>query len=249
MSSVIAGWMKSVVRHLRRPLIVALVCVQIALLAFGLRHVPAGLSDPAKSFTSLQTGLPSGIPLTIEDGAAVALGRAQQWSGDATLFAVSMQIDWPTEMPQAGSADIPTGGWVIYTFGSSKPGDLPGSQGSTLSLMVDRQSGIVLDEREIGWSETPARHLDFSGLPISSTVALFAGELTAGTSYRTTCPKYRNLSRLALVPGSQTAHPTWVVTYEDDRLGGQPAITIQIDAQTGDVQQQSGAVANELPCT
>jgi hypothetical protein len=153
-----------------------------------------------------------------------------------------MQVDWPTDSAAAKSSEIPGGGWVIYTFAARKRGVGPEGKAATLSMLVDRMSGVVIDEREMGWTWQPGHGPLLTTYPISSTVALFAAETTMGNGFRTACPEFRHLSRVSLVLPAGGANPFWMVTYEDQRATGQPAFRVRVDAMTGEVARDEVAV-------
>ncbi|HKG24259.1 MAG TPA: hypothetical protein VKB09_01365, partial [Thermomicrobiales bacterium] len=167
--------------------------------------------------------------------------RAQGWSADAYLLSTGMQVDWPTDAAAANSREIPGGGWVIYTFAAGKRGVGPEGKAATLSMLVDRMSGVVIDEQEMGWRWQPDQAPLLTTYPISSTVALFAAETTMGNAYRTACPEFRHLSRVSLVRPASGANPFWLVTYEDQRATGQPAFRVRVDAITGEVARDEVA--------
>jgi hypothetical protein len=213
--------------------------VLIGAVALVWRQESGGANAP---LVRLETGLPAGVPLTMESGYEAALGRAQAWAGDASLFSAGMQVDWPTDAAAASGSEIPGNGWVIYTFASGKRGVGPKGEAATLSMLVDRMSGVVIDEREMGWTWQPRREAAITTYPISSTVALFAAETTMGQAYRTACPQFRHLSRVSIVPPMDGVGAYWLVTYEDQRAAGQPAFRVRVDAMTGDVERDDVAV-------
>jgi hypothetical protein len=213
--------------------------VLIGAVAFVWRQDSGGASTP---LVRLDTGLPAGVSLTMESGYEAALRRAQAWAGDASLFAASMHVDWPADAAAASGSEIPGNGWVIYTFASDKRGVGPKGEAATLSMLVDRMSGVVIDEREMGWTRRPKREPRLATYPISSIVALFAAETTMGNGYRTACPQFRHLSRVSIVPPMDGVGAYWLVTYEDQRAAGQPAFKVKVDAMTGDVERDDVAV-------
>ncbi len=208
--------------------------VLIGAVALVWRQDSGGTTAP---LVRLDTGLPAGVPLTMESGYEAALRRAQTWAGDATLFSAGMQVDWPMDDVAASGSEIPGNGWVIYTFASDKRGVGPDGEAATMSLLVDRMSGVVIDEREMGWTWRPERMPYLTTYPISSTVALFAAEATMGNSYRTGCPRYRHLSRVSIVPPMDGVEAHWLVTYEDQRAAGQPAFKVKVNAMSGEVER------------
>src|SRR5262249_31560981 len=116
-----------------------------------------------------------------------------------------------------------------------------GGNAATLSMLVDRRSGVVIDEREMAWSWQPHRPVAITTYPISSVVALFAADATAGNGYRVACPEFRHLSRISIEPSVDGAAPYWLVTYEDQRSAGQPAVSVRVDALSGQVDQDRNA--------
>jgi hypothetical protein len=225
-----------------RLLLWGLVGLQVALIGAAALIWRAGGGGASAPLERLETGLPAGTSLTIESGYEAALSRAQEWADDASLFSASMQVDWPTEAVAATGSEIPGNGWVIYTFASEKRGVGPEGKAATLSMLVDRMSGVVIDEREMGWTWRPGREASVTTYPISSMVALFAAETTMGNEYRTACPQFRHLSRVSIVPEMNGAGAYWLVTYEDQRAAGQPAFRVKVDATSGEVERDDGVI-------
>src|SRR5262245_41077210 len=90
-----------------RVLMLGVLLAQIArfgVVALAWRRDSGGESAP---LVRLETGLPVGVPLTIESGFDGALRRAQAWSADAYLLSTGMQVDWPTDAAAAISSEIP----------------------------------------------------------------------------------------------------------------------------------------------
>lgn len=201
----------------------------------GARHGAPGERAP---LARLQTGVPAGTPLTIEGGFAGAQERARQWAPDAVLFAAGMQVDWPTDPTAAKTSEIPGTGWVLYTFASEKRAFGPKGRAATLSMLVDRRSGLVIDEREMGWTWPPRREVAITTYPISSVVALFAADATDGNGYRVACPQFHHLSRVSIVPSFGGEDPSWLVTYEDQRAAGTADVHVKVDAISGRVERQ-----------
>mgnify|MGYP000185609508 CR=1 FL=1 len=226
----------------RRIALVILVCMQVVLTGIGLARWQQGNGTARTPLVRLDTGVPTGVPLTIESALTAATQRAQAWSADAFVFAAGMQVDWPVDASAAGKSELPGNGWVLFTFGAAKQGVGLDGNGATLSMLIDRLSGVVIDEREMGWSWEPARRLAVATYPISATVALFAADVSAGLAYRTACPQYRHLSRVSLVPGSSAGGAYWLVTYEDARSAGRPALNVRTDATTGQVSRDDRTV-------
>ncbi len=239
--------MTTLVRGSKRFGTWGLIFVQVALIATWVVEPTGGVERSHGALVRLETGGPAGAPLTIESGLQGALRRARSWSEDAYLMSVALQVDWPSDPAAASGSEIPGAGWVIYTFASGERGVGLDGEAATLSMMVDRTSGVVIDEREMGWTWRPGRGVDIATYPISSTVALFAVETTQGQAYRMACPQFRHLSRVSVVPPSGGGNAYWLVTYEDQRFGGRPEIVVRVDAMTGDIQRQE-AVAGGGQC-
>jgi hypothetical protein len=234
--------MMSTARPVRsRAVLSCLILLQVVLFAGVLVAARREAEGERAPLVRLATGVPAGVPLTIESGFAGALDRARTWAADSELFSSGMQVDWPTDAAVAGSSEIPETGWILYTFASATHAIGPGGEGATLSMLVDRKSGVLIDEQEMGWTWAPSRPLAVTTYPISSMVALFAADTTAGNSYRVACPEFRHLSRLSIVPSVDGADPFWLVTYEDQRSAGQPGVSVRIDAITGQVERDEEA--------
>jgi hypothetical protein len=235
-------------RRWNRRALWALIGLQLILIGVVVYGWRVSGGEAEAPLVRLETDVPIGIPLTIESGYEGALRHAQAWASDAVLFSAGMQVDWPTDVAAATASDIPGTGWVIYTFASATKELGPGGEAATLSLLVDRMSGVVIDEREMGWSWTPRRAPAVTTYPISSMVALFAAETTVGNAYRNACPQFRHLSRLSIVPELDGSGARWLVTYEDARAAGRPALEVRVDAMTGDVEREDAAIDGDSGC-
>lgn len=217
-----------------QPALLMLLLAQVALLLTGAWLWQRDRDgDPGPALVRLDPNRDPGAPLTVEAGYPAALARAQQWNPGAWLFGVQVQIDWPADAVQAGETDLPASGWIIYLFAAHRE-DF-GDRGVVLSLMVDRASGVVIATDVTPWTRSPARKLDLPSYPVTSSVALYAAELTGGAEFRLACPQHRRVMRLSLSPGAASAHPRWVVTYEDDRAPGRAELRVEVDAQTGEI--------------
>jgi hypothetical protein len=225
-----------------------LIVVQVMLLGAAMvasRRDAGGESAP---LAHLETGVPVGTPLTIESGFGGALERARTWASDASLFSAGMQVDWPTDAAVAANSEIPGTGWILYTFASAKRSVGPEGEAATLSMLVDRKSGVVIDERVMGWTWRPSRKVELTTYPISSTVALFAAEATQGNRYRVACPQFRHLSRVSIVASVNGANAYWLVTYEDQRSAGEPGQSVRVDAISGQIERQDRDAADNGTC-
>ncbi len=200
--------------------------------------------DPGPTLVRLDPNRVPGAPLTVEAGYPAALARAQIWHPSAWLFGVQVQIDWPADAGQAGERDLPASGWILYLFAA--PREDFGDRGAVLSLMVDRASGVVIATDVTRWTKPPARRLDLPSYPVSSSVALYAAELTGGAEFRLACPQHRRVMRLSLSSEAASTNPRWVVTYEDDRDPGRVALRVEIDTRTGEITRTE---LGSTPCS
>lgn len=230
--------------EMNRIVMWGLLALQLALVGVAVLWWRQDAGGEGRPLVRLETGLTAGTSLSIESGYPAALARAKQWAADAYLFAASEQVDWPTDAAGASASEIPGTGWVIYTFASGKKGVGPEGRAATLSMMIDRMSGVVIDEREMGWTWKPERAPAITTYPISSIVALFAAETTMGNGYRNDCPEFRHLSRVSVVPAVHGTDPYWLVTYVDQRASGRPAFRVKVDAVSGEVERED--VAGDL---
>lgn len=231
--------------EMKRIVMWGLLALQFALIGVAVLWWGQDAGGEGAPLVRLETGLPAGTPLSIESGYPAALARAKQWAADAYLFSASEQVDWPTDAAGASSSEIPGTGWVIYTFAAGTGGIGPEGKAATLSMMVDRMSGVVIDEREMGWTWKPERAPAITTYPISSIVALFAAETTMGNGYRNACPGFRHLSRISIVPAVDGGDPYWLVTYEDQRTSGRPAFRVKVDAMSGEVERDDVGIDAE----
>ncbi|MGH2533895.1 MAG: hypothetical protein ACRDJW_16520 [Thermomicrobiales bacterium] len=169
--------------------------------------------------------------MTIESGLPTARSTAADWSSEAKLFAVSMQIDWPLAVDPQSPIAVAPGGWIAYTF--FRPDGTDGAQ-ETLSLFYERTSGVLAQQREVAWPQDEAvTPLDPMELPISSASAIIAVEAREGLAWRSACPVNRHLTRVSLT-ANRDASAAWVVTYADATID--PAgLLAHVDAQRGEI--------------
>ena len=91
-------------------------------------------------------------------------------------------------------------------------------------------------------------------VPVSEKAAIytnlfpFLAETTVGNAYRNACPLYRHLSRLSIVPELDGRGAHWLVTYEDARAAGRPALEVRVDAMSGDVEREDAAPDGDSGC-
>jgi hypothetical protein len=227
-------------------IVALLLAGQVVLLALGLwRELDDGREGVR--IERLETGVPHGTSLSIETAIDAATRRAQGWAENAFLFAAAVQVDWPKEPGEAADSGLPESGWVLLTFGTESGGEGSKGEGASLSLLVDRVSGAILDEREMAWGRAPTRRLDITTYPISSTISLFAADLSIGNKYRAACPQFRHLSRASFAAEPDGNGAYWLVTYEDSRSAGRPELRIEIDAMSGEVTRDDSS-ATEWAC-
>src|SRR5262245_29134554 len=100
--------MPSMVKAARSRLALGcLILLQAVLVVAALVGSMRGADGESSPLVRLETGVPAGVPLTIESGFPGALARAQNWAPDSELFSTGMQVDWPTDAVAAGSSEIP----------------------------------------------------------------------------------------------------------------------------------------------
>jgi hypothetical protein len=179
----------------------------------------------------------SGVQLTIESGASLALERLRDAGLDGALIAASQQVDWPETEPLEVTTELPPGGWLTYAFVLDG-----GDSDEVYSIFLERSIGLVVDERRLEWSTAPPDPLDLGSISVSSTVAALAAELSGGNAFRRACPEQRGLTRLALAWDGDAL--VWMVSYVDQATGDL-GLRVTIDATTGDV----GEIENrDLSC-
>ncbi|MGH2559757.1 MAG: hypothetical protein ACRDJH_11885 [Thermomicrobiales bacterium] len=213
------------------PLRSVLAIIVVLQLAVGGTLAVREFTEPSVFKAADRLGESNALPLTIESGYPAAKKIAFDWSSDAQLFAVSMQIDWPLSVDPQSPIMVAPGGWIAYTF--FRPGGNAGKQG-TLSLFYERTSGVLVQDRIVAWPrEEVVTALDPMKSPISSASAVMAIEARKGRSWRFDCPVNRHLTRISLTANTN-GMPVWVVTYADS-LTDRAGLLAHVDAQSGEI--------------
>jgi hypothetical protein len=199
-------------------------------------------------------------PLTLETGYPLVAERARGWDEQARLILVSGQLDWPLDVPPGPLRELPGGGWLTYVFVRDREG-----QAESLSMLVERYSGTVVQERVAPWGgPAPAGNLDLLALPTSSTDAVVAAEAAGGTEFRRACPGARHQTRISLgvaepardgaggsdsaatpetapdqgergSPAAERDELIWILGYRDVRDEGRAPLLVSVGASTGAV--------------
>ena len=228
-----------------RPLVAALLGVQVALAAIGVavwRWGPDS-APPVPPFPTDQLAAGAGGPWTLESGYAVAMERALAWREGARLLSASAQIDWPWDPPAPGPArTVPGTGWLTYVFVAPWKPRGGREEAASLAVVVERLTGAVVVQDSLGWEEAPALASPTASPAVGSTEAVLAAESAWGTDFRRACPVQRHLTRVSLVTGTALP-PHWLVTYQHERPNEAPethALTVRVDAATGTVLDVGG---------
>jgi hypothetical protein len=178
----------------------------------------------------------------------LAQAQADAWLPGAVLLNASMQVDWPWTVPATPPTEIPGTGWLSYAFIApwQPPGRPPGA--ASLSVVIERLSGAVVNQESAGWEEAPEFRPPPPPAAIDSTAATLRAEAAGGTAFRRGCPQYRHLSRTFPVAVGRTRWPQhWVVLYEDSRQPDQQSLLFRIDATTGNVLDRGGTAPDCPP--
>ncbi len=171
--------------------------------------------------------------------------QADAWLPGAAPSLISMQIDWPWELPEEGEPAIPQGGWINAVFVAPwQPGFGRSGEAATLTLLYDRGSGRIVDQSALAWQSPPAAPPAWTPPPVDSTQALALAEDAAGREYRLACPDYRHLTRLSLLDRA-SGTPMWLADYEDSRAPDLRGLVLRIDATSGDIVDQ---IESAPPC-
>lgn len=226
----------------RSAAIAALLALQVLLALIALAvWVWTPEAPPLPPFPD-QTAPLVGTGATYESALPLAQAQADAWLPGAVLLNAAMQVDWPWTVPSDPPTTLPGTGWLSYVF--IAPWDPPGrsSGAASLSVAIERLDGSVVSRETMGWEQTP----DFRPPPppaaIDSTAATLLAEEAGGTAFRRACPQYRHLSRTFPVAAGRTEWAQhWVVLYEDTRIPDQHGLLLRIDAESGEILEQSGA--------
>lgn len=185
------------------------------------------------------------LPATLESAYPFAQERARSWRDDATLLAVSEQIEWPGDAPIDGTMTVASGGWLTYVFIAPWRQRGQSTGAASFSVRIDRSGGAIFDERVTRWKFEPDARIPIPGsYRMDSTMVALTAEVTGGKAFRDACPRRRHVSRMALDVAASGA-TVWTVGYLDDRFPDQYALTVTIDAQSGQIGE---VVDRSRPC-
>jgi hypothetical protein len=215
-----------------------IVLAQAGLLGYSLTRA----GSPQRLHTPIRPTTTPEFPLDLEGIMPFATRVAEDWSADASLTRASMQIDWPPDKVTGAVTQLPFGGWIFLSF--------LGSDG-LLTMRIDRGSGIIVDTRilTIGdrfrdeFGSTP---IDLSKASTTSGTAAAAAETAHGTTFRSACPDKRHTSWLSPQPDPATGQMGWHIEYEAQSDQPQPSMTMDVDWQTGQIENLANA---NQPCT
>jgi len=219
-----------------------IICVAIVLIQLGLIGYSATrASTPIRLRAPLQPTTQPPMPLDLEGIWPFASKVATDWHADASLVRASMQIDWPGDAGTVPAGQLPTGGWIFLTFLSSD---------GLLTMRIDRGSGVIVDTETLdidskfrdAFSTTP---IDFAAAKTSSGTAASAAEVAYGATFRSACPDRRHTSWIAVRVDPATGALSWHVEYESRGDQPQPAMTMDVDWKSADIQNVENATE---PC-
>jgi hypothetical protein len=225
----------------RRGTIAVLLALQVALAALALAVSVWTPRAPALPPMPAATAPMAGGGATYESALPLAQAQADAWLPGAVLLNASMQVDWPWTVPPGETAELPGTGWLTYAFLApwDPPGRSPGA--ASLGVVIERLSGAVVNQETSGWENAPDFRAPPPAAAIDSTAATLLAEAAGGTEFRRACPQFRHLSRTFPVAAGRTEWPQhWVIIYEDTRVLEKHGLLLRIDAETGDLLDQSG---------
>jgi hypothetical protein len=216
-------------RNSLRHLLWTLAAVQLALVAAGVivwtrSHGETALTDQRLTALAVATR-----PTSLESATPVVLRAARAWRSNAVAVSESLQVDWPWEV-SADPQPIADGGFATFVFAST--GDAGGP--ATLSVVVERLSGLVVRREEHSWSQALPPAISLIPSAVDSLAALDVAEHAGGTAFRRGCPSQRHETRLSRVE-SAGAPDIWLVSYPDVRDPTMNALELRIDATTGEL--------------
>lgn len=225
----------------RKAIVFALLVLQFLLAAVALAvwvwtpEAPPLPPLPEENAPLVDTGA------TYESALPLAQAQADAWLPGAVLLNASMQVDWPWTVPPEPPPTLPGTGWLTYAFIApwDPPGRPPGA--ASLSVVIERLDGAVVSRESIGWEQASTFRPPPPPAAIDSTEATLLAEEAGGTAFRRACPQFRHLSRIFPVAAGRTEWPQhWLVLYEDSRAPDRHGLLLRIDAETGDILDQSG---------
>ena len=216
---------------------VLIILAQAGLLGYGFVRA----DDPDQIQTPIQPTVQPQMPLDLEGIVPFAREVATSWRTDSQLVGASMQIDWPREPTDKLALELPPGGWIFLAFLS---------QDDLLTLRIDRASGSIVQTGLISLDkQTPADYaaqlVDLTAASTSSGTALLAAEASYGTDFRNACPDQRFTSWLTVRRLPEADSQAWHIEYKSIADEPQPAMTMNVDWQSGEIQNVTNAAE---PC-
>lgn len=210
--------------------LVAVVASIVVVLRLG--EPPGDVIAPAEERPVVSGEVPRPVPLI--DAYELAAGWAAEWRSDAELILVSMQAEYPHDVPIATpSAASASSGYYLFTFAGPKSGD----GWPRLTLAVGRQSGTIYHESEMTSAVEPPAGVDdlLTELPIPAEQAFTVAERVVGVDYRQGCEDSRRQVQVVLDTTDRDS-PAWVVVYFDGRERSVNDIIVRINASTGETR-------------
>ena len=171
--------------------------------------------------------------LTLMTGRERADQVAKAWDANARLVYASMQIDWPNEAPPTTVTSISPFGWLRFVYLTDINGGR--TDRATLSILIERVSGRLINQTVNQWTENFAEGDLFAQVTTSDTTAVLGTELGGGTSFRAACPDIRNRSIVSLVLDPSSGQPTWVIGYPGKNGDITTGMGFHVNAATGAV--------------
>ena len=226
--------------QIRRLLTLALL-LQIVLAGVGIVLFRSGAAGSTE-FVKPDVLNSVAFPIDAESGLPIAEAYARQWADEIRLIAVTMRLDWGDTDSGLDPSQLPGRGWIIYVFERD---------GATLSLYLDRGTGILIGQNvsPFGGEDWPA--FDLTTYPRSSSIAAITANITVGSAYREACAESRNVAIVTASsvpednPESRTGSPVWAVTFGDRRYPGTFDVLVRMDANTGEVVTNQ---VSDRPC-
>jgi hypothetical protein len=221
-----------------RPVLALLLIGQALLALWALDVVDLVRGAGERSFVPAEVA-PSGAPIDVETGEAIARQHAIGWSSAARLISVVMRLEWPSGAESPDQIQLPESGWLVYTYAA---GD------ETLSIYLDRRTGFYITHATSNYGDESQPEIDLSQYVRGSTTAALTAEVLHGASYRSACPDMRRTALVTpsrIVDGNGNVAPIWVVTYADSRFTGDFDVLVQLDATNGNVIKSE---LTERPC-
>ena len=223
-------------RYSRRWLLLLLAFqVVVAGLAFAVwiwtPNAPPTPSLPTAGLT------PIARPASFESAFPLAWEQARAWNPDARLLSATLQVDWPWDpVPPGVVTAVPGTGWITFVFVAPWQPPGRGAGAASLSVVVERLSGRILQQSSLGWEYVPATPIAVATplTTIPSTTAVLVAEAAGGASFRRACPPLRHVTRVALET-DQGYPPHWLITYEDSRAPDGHGLRVRVDAITAEV--------------